>query len=175
MSFTIRQEKPGDLPGILGLVEAAFRNIEESDHQEHHLVERLHHSQTFIPELSIVAENEDGKLIGYILLTEVEIASGGTSVTSLALAPLAVLPGFHGMGVGGKLIEEAHKAAAASGYGTVAVLGHKDYYPRFGYRKASDCGIQFPFDAPEECCMVIGLTPDALDRTKGLIHYPDCF
>lgn len=63
MNVTIRPERQGDLPVILDLVEKAFENVEESDHQEQHLVERLHGSDTFIPELSLVAVNGEGIII----------------------------------------------------------------------------------------------------------------
>ena len=113
MNVTIRPERQGDLPAILDLVEKAFENVEESDHQEQHL--------------------------------------------------------------GGMLIEEAHKTARAMGYDSAVLLGHKDYYPRFGYRKAIGYGIRFPFDAPQECCMVIELLPDALSGVTGTVRYPECF
>lgn len=72
MNVTIRPERQGDLPVILDLVEKAFENVEESDHQEQYLVERLHGSDTFIPELSLVAVNGEGIIVGYILLTKVK-------------------------------------------------------------------------------------------------------
>jgi len=175
MNYTIRPERESDLPSILNLVKEAFESVEESDHQEQYLVERLHKSATFIPELSLVAENGDGEIVGYILLTEVKIVSEDTATTSLAVAPLAVRPDCQGKGLGGALLNEIHKRAAKSGYGTAVLLGHKDYYPRFGYKKAMEHGIEFPFDAPQECCMVIELIPDALNGTKGTVNYPDCF
>ena len=73
------------------------------------------------------------------------------------------------------LLKEAHKRAAALGYGTAVLLGHKDYYPRFGYRKATDYGITFPFDVPSEYCQVIELIPDALKSIKGIVRYPAVF
>ena len=72
MDVVIRQENANDLPIILDLVKNAFDNVIESDHQEQCLVERLHHSETFIPELSLVAEDGNGTIVGYILLTEVK-------------------------------------------------------------------------------------------------------
>jgi hypothetical protein BACCOPRO_02556 len=173
--ITIRQERQGDLPVILDLVEKAFENVEESDHQEQYLVERLHGLDTFIPELSLVAVNGEGIIVGYILLTKVKIVSADSTTVSLAVAPLAVHPAYQNNKIGGMLIEEAHKAARAMGYGSAVLLGHKDYYPRFGYRKAIDYGIRFPFDAPQECCMVIELLPDALNGVTGTVRYPECF
>lgn len=174
-SVTIRAERPGELPTIMALVEKSFEHMEESDHQEQFLVERLHRSNTYVPELSLVAEDHSGTLVGYILLTEVEIRSEESAATTLAVAPLAVAPDCQGQGIGGRLLTESHKIAASLGYGSAVLLGHKDYYPRFGYRKSSDYNITFPFEAPQECCMVIELFPDSLTDVRGIVHYPDCF
>ena len=175
MKINIRQEREGDCPAIYALVEAAFAGMQESDHREQFLVQRLHGADTFIPQLSLVAETDGGIIVGYILLTEVEIVSEGGAVPSLAVAPLAVSPGFQNRGIGGKLLMEAHGRAASLGYGTAVLLGHKDYYPRFGYRTAVDCGITFPFDAPDECCMIAELLPGALDGLAGTVRYPGAF
>ena len=175
MNISIQQEKDGELPSICKLVETAFSDMQESDHSEHHLVERLHKSDSFIPELSLVAKNDEGKIIGYILLTKVEIISENNSIPSLAVAPLAVLPGYQNNGIGGALLKESHKRAAKLNYGTAVLLGHKDYYPRFGYRKAMDYGITFPFNVPPEFCQVIELIPNALKDINGTVHYPDVF
>lgn len=175
MTVKIRQEQIGDSPVIYDLIEVAFTDVRESDHREHFLVERLHRSDTFIPELSLVAETEEKKIVGYILLTKVEIVSKIGSVASLGVAPLAVLPGYQRQGIGGMLLEEAHKRAASLGYGTAVLLGHKDYYPRFGYRQAIDYGVEFPFDVPSELCMIIELLPDAMSQLCGTVRYPDVF
>ena len=150
MTVTIRQEQVEDFPTIYNLIKSAFENVQESDHREHFLVERLRDSEMFIPQLSLVAETDDGCIVGYILLTKIEIISTNDTTTSLGVAPLAVLPKFQRKGIGGMLIDEAHKRAAMLGYGTAVLLGHKDYYPRFGYRKAIDFDIEFPFDVPCE-------------------------
>ena len=84
-------------------------------------------------------------------------------------------PSFQRHGIGAALIEEAHKRAAELNYETVLVLGHKDYYPRFGYKKAEDFGITFPFEVPPEFCMVKELTPGAASRAAGQVKYPKAF
>ena len=175
MNIKIKQEESTELPAICKLTEAAFADMPESDHREHYLVDKLHKSDTYIPELSLVAKTDKGKMVGYILLTKVEIVSGSEIYTSLAVAPLAVLPKYQNKGIGGMLLKEAHKRAAARGYGTAVLLGHKEYYPRFGYRKAADYGIKFPFDVPSEYCQVIELIPDTLKGIKGIVRYPAVF
>ena len=73
------------------------------------------------------------------------------------------------------LVREAHARASKAGYTGSVLLGHKDYYPRFGYRRASAYGISFPFDAPDECCMAAELTVGGLDGIHGVVKYPDAF
>ena len=175
MDIRIKQEEKTKLPAICKLVETVFADMQESDHKEHHLVERLHKSDTYITELSLVAKTDKGEIIGYILLTKVKIGSESEAQTSLAVAPLAVLPKYQNRGIGGILIKEAHKRAATLGYGSAVLLGHKDYYPRFGYCKAIEYGIEFPFDVSSEYCQVIELIPDALKSVNGIVHYPVAF
>ena len=175
MTIHIRQENIGDGLKISDLVERAFADVQESSHRESLLVECLHRSSTFVPQLSLVAETEEHEIVGYVLLTEVKTVSGKGEAISLAVAPLAVLPGFQRQGIGGMLLQEAHERAAALGYETAVLLGHSDYYPRFGYRKAVDFEITFPFDVPDELCMVIELQTDALKGVSGMVRYPDVF
>ena len=73
--YEIRQETEKDYPQVFKLVEEAFRDMEESDHREQFLVERLRHSPAFVPELSLVADG-DGGVVGYGLMTRVSIRSG---------------------------------------------------------------------------------------------------
>lgn len=170
MDFIIRQEQTEDHNIVHKVVELAFKDVEESDHSEPFLVDKLRLTDAFVPELSLVAE-ADGEIIGHILLTKVEIVSEKESVLSLGLAPVSVLPKYQRQGVGSALIREAHKRAAKLGYGSVVLLGHKDYYPRFGYKQAIDFGIEFPFDVPHEYCMAIELHPEALKGVRGKIRY----
>ena len=173
--LSIREGKSKDFPFIRSLTEQAFLNVPESDHTEHLLVERLRQSEAYIPELSLVAETNTGKIVGHILLSKVGIVSEKGTTTVLSVAPLSVLPEFQRQGIGGMLLREAHRRAALLGYKAVLLLGHKDYYPRFGYRKASSYGIRFPFNAPDECCMAIELEPDGLKEIHGWVRYPNAF
>lgn len=171
----IRQANKNDHQAISVLLQEAFKEEVHSDHKEHLLVERLHRSAAFIPELSLVAE-QDQQIIGYILLTRIHIASPlSGEVTSLALAPVAVSPSYQQRGIGSRLIQYAHDRARDLGFGSVVVLGHEDYYPRLGYKMAKDYGIRLPFDVPEENCMVIELQEGALRGHSGHVIYPKEF
>ena len=129
---TIRQEKPADYVAVFEIIKKAFENEELSNYKEQFLVERLRSSDVFIPELSVVAEVA-GMVVGHILLTKIEIRNDTSLFNSLALAPVSVLPEFQNRGIGGELIEYAHKRAKELGYKSVVLLGHEKYYPKFGY------------------------------------------
>lgn len=167
----IRPEVPADYRKVERLVEKAFRHEEYSDHREQLLVARLRQSQAFIPELSLVAE-AGGELAGYILLTGLRIVAANESFEALALAPVAVLPALQGQGIGGKLIEAAHKRARALGHQRIVLVGHANYYPRFGYQPCEQYGIDLPFAVPPENAMVKELQAGALKGVRGEVLYP---
>ena len=174
MDIKIRTEAVADHPKVFSIIEQAFFTEELSDHKEQFLVERLRVSSSFISELSLVAE-VDAQVVGHILLTKISICDGDIKYQSLALAPVSVLPEYQGHGVGSALIKAAHTKAIALGYGSVVILGHKDYYPRFGYKTASQFGISLPFDVPEEYVMAIELISNALDGVRGVVEYDPAF
>ena len=173
--ITIRQEERKDYQKVFQLTEEAFREMEHSDHQEQFLVEKLRKSEAFIPELSLVAEDEKGIIAGHILFTKIKIVNEEKSFDSLALAPVSVKPEFQNQGIGAKLILEGHRIAEELGYESVILIGHEKYYPRFGYKKTSNFGISFPFDIPEENGMAIELIKDGLRDKKGVVKYPQEF
>ena len=106
----IRQETEEDFRQVQEVVRLAFQGVEESDHTEHLLVERLRRSDAYIPQLSLVAET-DGKIAGHVLLSEVKVVAGSDVHTVLSVAPLSVLTAYHRKGRGGMLRREAHKGA----------------------------------------------------------------
>src|SRR3546814_4458689 len=112
---------------VFYVIEKAFENEGHSDHREQFLVERLRKSTAFVPELALVAEL-DGAVVGYILFTKIQIVNAHKRTTSLALAPVAVLPAHQGKGIGGQLINSAHEKAKDLGFGSVVLLGHENYY-----------------------------------------------
>jgi predicted N-acetyltransferase YhbS len=170
MEIKIRQENPADYEQVFHLTELAFAEMEFADHDEQFLVEKLRKSEFFIPELSLVAEVGD-KIIGHILLTRLKIQGNGAEYESLSLAPVSVLPAFQKQGVGGMLIRKAHQIATDLGYKSVILVGHPEYYPRFGYKKASEYGITFPFKVPEDACMAIELAENGLEGITGMVIY----
>jgi predicted N-acetyltransferase YhbS len=174
MNITIRQETKADHLKVHELIASAFQNEEHSDHREQFLVERLRKSKAFIAELSLVAEIEN-EIVGHIMLTKIQIENENKSFESLALAPVSVKPEFQRKGIGSKLITESHAIAKSLGYQSIIVLGHEEYYPRFGYEWTSKYHIKMPFDVPEENCMVISLSENGLLGVNGKVVYPKEF
>ena len=165
-NLIIRQETPEDYAGIYELTKAAFAGMEHSDGDEQELPERLRKREEFIPELSLVAVL-DGRLAGHILFSEMTI--GGHP--ALCLGPVSVLPEFQCRGIGGALIEEGHAVARSLGFSVCVLVGHADYYPRFGYERIDRHSITFPFDAPEECKLVKLLSEDG-KHIRGEALFP---
>ena len=173
MKVKIRQETIKDRRKVFKLIEEAFLHAEYSDHFEHLLVDRLRKSANFIPELSLVAEF-NSQIVGYVLLTKISLNTN-SDLKFLSLAPVVVLPEFQNKGIGGQLIEHSHIIAKELDFDAIAILGHANYYPRFGYRQASNFGIKFPFDAPGENCFILELNPSSLENIHGTLKYPDEF
>ncbi|MEI2317301.1 GNAT family N-acetyltransferase [Bacillus paramobilis] len=170
---TIRQEQQNDYKKTEEVVQQAFLHEEFSDKTEHELVKRIRECDAFVPELSIVAVDEE--IVGHIMLSKITIEKGATSVESLALAPVSVARGHQKKGIGGKLIRAALEKAIELGYGSVVVLGHPEYYPKFGFKKASEWNIKAPFEVPDEVFMVIELSENALQGVEGIVQYSSAF
>lgn len=166
MNIIIRQEKAQDINEVYQVVQNAFEKAEHSDHDEHNLVNRLRNSTNFIPQLSLVAEYEN-KIVGHILFTEILV--GGQLL--IALAPVAVIPEMQSKGIGKLLITEGHKIARQLGYKGSVVLGHDKYYPKLGYKKASQYGIEAPFEVSDDNFMAVELIDGGLSDVHGVVEY----
>ncbi|PKR76857.1 GNAT family N-acetyltransferase [Halalkalibacillus sediminis] len=174
MNITIRQETPNDYQATEKVVEAAFKNAEFTDHDEHNLVARLRKSEAFVPQLSLVAE-DDNQLVGHIMLSRIRINSESKSIESLALAPVSVLPDYQGKGIGKELIMETLNQARILNFKSVIVLGHPEYYKKLGFRNASLWGIKAPFDVPDDAFMALELEEKSLADVTGVVQYPEAF
>lgn len=161
----IRTETPTDYAAVQRLVQQAFLNAAHSDGSEHLLVERLRHSDAFVPRLSLVAERQ-GEIVGHILFTKIRIGEA----EALALAPLAVSLAHQKQGIGKALIEQGHQRARELGFHYCVVLGDPNYYGRFGYQPAANWQIRAPFDVPSEYFMAIALQPSA-PKIAGVVQY----
>ncbi|TIC87652.1 N-acetyltransferase [Nocardioides sp. GY 10113] len=165
-AWIARPETPADDGRIRAVNVAAFPTAAEAD-----LVEALRADpDAWVDGLSWVAEAPDGAVVGHALLTRCTV--GGEP--ALALAPCAVLPDHQRTGAGSAAIHGALAAAREGGESLVVVLGHADYYPRFGFESASSLGITAPFEVPDEAFMALRLDPDR-PTPAGVVAYPPAF
>jgi len=171
----IRKETLVDYKSVFDLTQKAFETLEISDHDEGQLVEKLRKAPTFIDELSLVAEL-DGELVGHILFTPMLIENGDEKYHSLILGPVSVLPEFQKRGIGGQLIRAGHQKALELGFQSVILIGHPEYYPRFGYQPASNWGIKTHIPLPsDDVFMAVELYAGALNGITGTVIFPPEF
>jgi len=120
--------------------------------------------------VSLVAEVE-GEVVGHILFSPIEIEGADSKASGVGLAPMAVLPDHQRSGIGSELVREGLARCRELGELRVVVLGHPEYYPRFGFVPANTFGIVSDYDVPDEVFMVQELGPGALDGVNGTAHY----
>jgi putative acetyltransferase len=167
MMLTIRHETVGDAPAIRLVLEQAFARPQEAD-----LVEALR--QRGAVTLSLVAV-EGGKIVGQVLFSGVTVASAHRRIEALGLGPMAVLPAFQRRGIGSQLMCAGLEACRDIGQAIVVVLGHPEFYRRFGFTPAMRYGIRSEFDVPEEVFMLLELYKGAVPRCGGVALYPPEF
>ena len=145
----------------------AFGQPAEAD-----LVDRLR--ETGAEFLSLVAE--DDTVVGHILFTPVIIEDRGHRVVGMGLAPMAVLPDRQRRGIGSQLVTRGLELLRERGCPFVVVVGHPEYYPRFGFERASKHGLASQWDGmPDEAFMVLILDAEAMSGTSGVAKYRDEF
>lgn len=159
----IRPEAAHDVAAIRQVNEKAFGRPAEA-----RLVDALRASGAAL--LSLIAEH-DGEIVGHVLFSPAAVVSGDSETPAVALAPVAVLPEHQKQGIGSALIEQGLAELRDAGHGLVIVLGHPDYYPRFGFVPASRFGIRCPFDVPDEVFMVHELREGAAPQGGGVVRY----
>ena len=166
--ITVRAESPGDARYVRTINEEAFGQPMEAD-----LVERLR--TTCRERLSLVADDA-GAVVGHILFTPVLIKSGERSVAGMGLAPMAVLPGRHREGIGSTLVRRGIEILRERGCPFIVVVGHPEYYPRFGFERASGHGLESQWQGiPDEAFMVLVLDSRAMTGVRGMAKYRDEF
>jgi len=165
----IRSEQNQDIEAIHEVNRLAFGQEDEGL-----LIQRIRDSSGFIPDLSLVAI-QDELIVGHILFSRIEIERQHGNKPVLSLAPMAVHPDFQNQRIGTKLVRKGLKKSRELGYEVVVVVGHPDYYPRFGFVPARDKGLEVPFPVPNEAFMVLELVPGVLERIRGMVKYPPEF
>ena len=162
----IRRTTEHDRSAVRAVHEAAFPTSLEAD-----LVEAL--LRKTIPVVSLVAELDAG-VVGHILLSPVSL-TGNAQLELMGLAPMAVTPAHQRRGIGSALVREGLSHCRRLGTQAVVVLGHPEYYPRFGFVPASRYSIRSQYDVPDDAFMIVELQAGSLKGVSGLIRYDEAF
>jgi putative acetyltransferase len=161
----VRRENADDVGAIRVVNEVAFGGSEEAD-----LVDRLRKEGAVLA--SFVAESE-GRVIGHIMFSRMLIEAAESSIPSVALAPLAVLPTYQRGGVGSRLVQFGLEWLRTRGERSVLVLGHPRYYQRFGF--STDRARALTSSFSPDAFMALELVANALDGIRGSVRYPAAF
>jgi predicted N-acetyltransferase YhbS len=174
----IRLEQPGDYAAVERLTLAAFKTFTFADGSrppqtdEHYLVHIMRDVPAFVPELGFVGE-VDGEIVANIMYTKSRVVRpDGSKVETLTFGPVSVKPELHGKGLGAAIIRHSLNRARELGYGAVIIVGHPQYYPRFGFKPASDYGLTMPDGSTMEPFMALELQGGFLGVDGG-IWYED--
>jgi putative acetyltransferase len=163
---TIRRERSGDRREVFEVHAQAFETDAEA-----RLVELLREEAD--PLISLVAVRGK-RVVGHVLFTPVTVGGGLDRGRAMGLAPLAVLPEHQREGIGTRLVRAGLEACRNLGRDVVFVLGHPEYYPRFGFRPASERGLRYQ-GAELGSFMVTGLGARSLDGLSGSVRYHPAF
>lgn len=156
----IREERPDDVGAIREVNRRAF-----GQDQEGNIVDALRSNGAAL--LSLVARLND-QAVGHIMYSP---ATVGDDVKGAALGPMAVLPEHQRLGIGSKLIEAGSHKLKDAGCPFIIVLGHANYYPRFGFTPASDFGIKCEWEVPADVFMLLVLDEAKMKGVSGLAKY----
>lgn len=160
----IRDATPRDFAAIRAIIRHAFEGDDEAD-----LVESLRDDSDMLVEL--VADS-DGALHGHIGYSRLRIERDEGALHCAALAPVSVLPAFQRKGTGGALIKAGNARCLDIGCTAIIVLGHADYYPRFGFSAEIAKSLSAPFAGPS--FMALEFQPGAL-KSGGRVRYAKAF
>ena len=116
----------------------------------------------------------DGQIVGHIMFSPIRV-EGSPEAPGVGLAPMAVLPDVQRQGIGSELVRAGVAECRARGIGFVVVLGHPEFYPRFGFTAAADRGLSCEYPVPSEAFMVLELRSSALEGVGGLVKYDKAF
>ncbi len=162
----IRPETEVDLPAVYELNVAAFETNAEAD-----LVEALR--RKVINYISLVAEAER-RIVGHIMFTPVRLVDCSSALI-MGLAPMAVIEDCRNQGIGSALIESGIESCVESKAGAIVVLGHPNYYPKFGFKAASKFNLSCEYDVPDDVFMAMEIVPDYLAEKSGVVKYHESF
>ena len=162
----VRPETDADHAAVRAVNEAAFESSMEAD-----IVDALRAKGLDL--VSLVAER-DGVVFGHILFSPVSLAGHG-ELKLTGLGPMAVLPRHQRDGIGSALVRDGLLQCEQLGVHAVVVVGHPEFYPRFGFVPASRYAIRCEYDVPDDVFMLVELARGTLRGVSGLIRYDEAF
>ncbi|MDH3513308.1 MAG: N-acetyltransferase [Gammaproteobacteria bacterium] len=162
----IRDEEQQDRAAVHAVNASAFETPAEADLADA-LREQAH------PVISLVAV-DDGTIVGHIMFSPVSL-SGHPDLRIMGLAPMAVTPEYQRQGIGSALVHAGLDRCKQLGFGAVVVLGHPEYYPRFGFLPSKHFGIRSEYEVPEEVFMVLELLSGYFLGVSGTIKFHAAF
>jgi len=167
----IRQERPCDYSEVYELVKTSFAVSSHSDGTEPDYLNELRKKDTFIPELSLVAENNDGKLIGQIVLYKTTIFTTHGELIELLLSPVCVHPDYFRRGIARAMIDEALGIARRMGFRAVFLCGDPEIYEKLNFFPSYRYNIFHINDISRTAkwSMVRELYSGALDGISGTV------
>ena len=166
----IHPENPEEFADVGDVVRLAFGGPVEAE-----LVRMIRASPNYVPELSLVAE-EDGRIVGHVMLSYTELRDGSKTHRVLTLSPVAVAPTAQRRGIGSALIKRALRLADERGEPLVSLEGDPRYYGRLGFTDSRESGVHFdlPEWAPRNAGQIFKLS-DYGPSIKGKVVYPAAF
>ena len=162
----IRAEEETDRVAVYAVNVSAFETASEAD-----LVDALRVQAQPVVSLVFV---DNGEIVGHIMFSPVSLL-GLPNLKLMGLAPMAVAPAHQRKGIGSALVRAGLERCRQLGFAAVVVLGHPEYYPRFGFLPSSRFGIDSEFEVPEDVFMVKALQPGALNEKTGKVKYHAVF
>ena len=165
-----REAKDLDLNDVLSIEHLAFGHDKEAD-----LVRVLLSDTSAKPFLSLLAF-KDNKAVGHILFTAARLTKTQNTTSIAILAPLAIVPDAQKQGIGSMLIERGLQLLSKLGVDLVFVLGHPEYYSRYGFKPAGHLGFEAPYPIPDEhadAWMVQALRPRVIGYVSGNVICAD--
>ena len=174
MPTTIRSANPHDYARTESVVREAFWNVYRPGAIEHSVLHKLRQSNALIPELDLVAIDDDDNIVGVLICPEGQIHSDRVRAAALSMM-VGVTPDHQRQGIGSMLIRHAIGAAKALGYPAIIIFGDPAYYVQFGFRNAAEYAIQTADGENFASFMALELTPGALNEIKGRYYEHPAF
>lgn len=167
----IRQEQRSDYAEVYELVKVSFSTSSYSDGTEADYLNEIRKKETFIPELSLIAEDENEKIVGQIVLYQTNITMPDKTITELVLSPICVHPDYFHRGIARALIQQALSIARRIGYHAVFLCGEPELYRKLGFIPSFEYGIFHISDLKRNAqwCMACELSIGALAGVTGTI------